>query len=159
MMRQLDEAVVQTIALSLWLGAAALFVSSVAPAAFAVMPTRTLAGAIVGEVLPAVFYAGMAVGTAVMGLELLAGRSVLWNRGLAATVMLAACVIAQFVIGSRIDRLRVAIGGSLDTLPIGDVRRAAFGRLHGASVALLGLAMLAAAVALVMSMRALHPRT
>jgi Domain of unknown function (DUF4149) len=90
-MRRIDEALVQIVALSLWLGAAGLFVSSVAPAAFAALPTRTLAGAMVGRVLPAVFYAGIAVGIAVAILEVFAGRSVVGRRGLSATVMVVAC--------------------------------------------------------------------
>jgi hypothetical protein len=155
----MDKALVQTVALSLWIGAAALFVSSVAPAAFAVMPTRTLAGALVGGVLPAVFYGGMAVGVAVLVLELLAGRSAARPRALAAAVMLAACLAAQFIIGTRIERLRLAIGGSLESVPADDLRRAAFGRLHGASVALLGVAMLAAVVALVLAARSVQSRT
>jgi hypothetical protein len=157
-MRRIAEALVQAVALSLWLGAAGLFVSSVAPAAFAVLPTRTLAGAIVGRVLPSLFYAGVAVGIMVVVLEVFAGRSVIGRRGLAATAMVVACAIAQFWIGSRIDRLRADIGGSLETLAVADPRRILFGRLHGASVALLGVAMLAAALALVMAMRALQPK-
>jgi hypothetical protein len=159
MIRHVDEAVVQMIVLSLWLGAAALFVSSVAPAAFAVMPTRALAGAIVGRVLPSLFYAGMVVGVAVIALDLIAGRPVASPRSIAAAFMLASCAVAQFIIGARIERLRTAIGGSLESLPIDDVRRVTFGRLHGASVGMLGLAMLVAAVALVSSMRSVQPRT
>jgi hypothetical protein len=150
---------VQTIALSLWLGAAALFVSSVAPAAFAVMPSRALAGALVGRVLPALFYAGIGVGVAVMALEFAAGRPMLRGRSMSGAFVIVACAAAQFVIGTRIDRLRQDIGGSLEGLAADDLRRVAFGRLHGASVALLGVAMLAAVIALILSMRALQPRS
>jgi hypothetical protein len=157
--RRIDEAVLETVALSLWLGAAALFIASVAPAAFAVMPSRTLAGAIVGRVLPSVFYGGMAVGAAVVAFELLARRSLTRARTVSGGIMIAACVVAQFAVGSRIERLRVEIGGPLESLSVGDLRRAAFGRLHGASVALLGVAMLSAFVALVLAVRALQPRS
>ena len=44
--------------LALWLGAAGFFSAAVAPALFAVLPTRTLAGEVVGRVLPVVFYVG-----------------------------------------------------------------------------------------------------
>ena len=158
-MRRIDEGLVQTVALSLWLGATGLFVSSVAPAAFAVLPTRTLAGAIVGRVLPALFYAGIAVGIAVAILEVLAGRSVVGRRGLSATAMVVSCAIAQFWVGSRIARLRIFVGGSLESLAASDPLRIVFGRLHVASVALLGVAMVAAAVALVTAMRALQPKS
>jgi len=51
----------QVVALAAWLGAAALFAASVAPAAFAVLPSRSLAGDVVGRVLPVVFWSGMLV--------------------------------------------------------------------------------------------------
>ena len=44
--------------LSALLGAGILFASVVAPAAFAALPSRSLAGALVGRVLPVVFVAG-----------------------------------------------------------------------------------------------------
>jgi hypothetical protein len=44
--------------LAAWLGAGMLLAAVVAPAAFAVLPSRTLAGALVGRVLPTVFIAG-----------------------------------------------------------------------------------------------------
>jgi hypothetical protein len=68
--------------------------------------------------------------------------------------MVAACGVAQLIVGRRIDRLRADIGGSIESLPVDDARRVAFGRLHGISVAWLGLAMLAAGVALVLAWRA-----
>ena len=52
--------------LVLWLGGAVLFAAAVAPALFAVLPTRTLAGAVVGRVLPVIFYSGMLIGVVVV---------------------------------------------------------------------------------------------
>ena len=69
--------------------------------------------------------------------------------------MIGACAVAQFVISPRIERLRSAIGGPLESLAADDARRAAFGRLHGISVGWLGVAMLAAVVAMVVAGRAL----
>ena len=122
-------------------------------AAFAVLPTRTLAGLLVGRVFPVVFWSGIAVGLVALVLELRApGRSPM--RLSLATVIVLACTIAHVVIGGRIARLREAIGGPLDALPAGDARRALFGRLHGLSVLGLGLAMLAAGILLVLTLRA-----
>jgi hypothetical protein len=42
--------------LAFWLGAAAFFSVALAPVLFAVLPTRTLAGEVVGRVLPGVLY-------------------------------------------------------------------------------------------------------
>jgi uncharacterized protein DUF4149 len=122
-----------------WLGAAILLSASVAPAAFAVLPSRMLAGALVARILPAVFVAGILVGA------LAAALSPTWRRA-AALIMAVSCAAAQFAVGPRIDRLRIAIAGPVDALAATDPRRVAFGRLHGLSVALLGVAMLAALV-------------
>ena len=142
--------VIEVVLLALWLGAAIVVSAAVAPAAFAVLPTRTLAGALVGRVLPVIFYSGIAVGIAVNMLA----RPVL-NRRVAAAVTAVSCAVAQFIITPRIDRIRAEVGGVLENLAPDDARRAAFGRLHGISVAWLGLAMLAAAVALFLAGRSL----
>jgi hypothetical protein len=131
--------------IAFWVGAAILTIAIVTPAAFAVLPTRTLAGSLVGRVLPALFLSGILVGATVAVLAGTAG-----SAGAAVTAALAACacVIAQFVINPRIARMREEIGGPIDVLPLDDARRVAFGLLHGYSVAALGVAMLAAAVSL-----------
>lgn len=145
--------------LALWLGGAVVVSAVVAPALFAVLPTRTLAGAVVGRVLPAIFYSGMLIGALVVVLELTGGGTWSWTgRGMAGVVIVAACGVAQLVISPRIERLRAEIGGSLDSLAPDDARRAAFGRLHGLSVGWLGLAMIAAAIAAFLAARALTQR-
>jgi hypothetical protein len=148
------------VALSLWLGAALLLAAVVAPAAFAALPSRALAGAVVGRVLPAVFVAGIVAGALVAALEL-AGTAAPFGRArlVAAAVLAGACGIAQFVVGPRIHRLREAIGPSIEALAADDARRAAFGRLHGISVAWMGAGMLAALVALVLCVLALRARS
>src|SRR5437899_2098491 len=60
--------VIEVILLALWLGAGIVVSAVVAPAAFAVLPTRTLAGALVGRVLPVIFLSGIAVGAVVIAL-------------------------------------------------------------------------------------------
>ena len=138
-----------------WGGAAILTIAIVTPAAFAVLPTRTLAGSLVGRVLPALFLSGILVGATVAALALSAG-----SRGAAITAALAAvaCAIAQFVINPRIARMREEIGGPIEALPLDDARRVAFGLLHGYSVGGLGAAILAAAVSLGYLLFALRAR-
>lgn len=147
----------ETLLLAVWIGAALLFTIVVAPAAFAVLPTRTLAGALVGRVLPVIFYAGVVIGSLIVLLDII-GRTGAWGRSAAGAVSALACAVAQLVVGTRIDRLRVAIGGPLDALAADDPRRIAFGRLHAISVGWLGLAMVAAIVALTLAVRSLPPR-
>lgn len=147
----------ETLLLAVWIGAALLFTLVVAPAAFAVLPTRTLAGALVGRVLPVIFYAGVVIGSLIVLLDII-GRTGAWGRSAAGAVSALACAVAQLVVGTRIDRLRAAISGPLDALAGDDPRRVAFGRLHAISVGWLGLAMVAAIIALTLAVRALPPR-
>ncbi len=136
--------------LSAWLGAAVLFAAVVAPAAFAVLPSRALAGALVGRVLPVVFITGIVVALVALWLDRAdTGRSLRVRRA-ALVVVALSCAAAQFAVGPRIERVRQEIGGPVEQLPPGDPRRVAFGRLHAASVAWLGLAMVAAATTLVL---------
>lgn len=160
MIARINPSVVEAVVLSLWLGAAALFAVTVAPAAFAVLPSRTLAGAIVGRVLPSILYAAIIAGFAVALLEV-TGRGVsLWRgRGIAALVVIVASAIAQFGIVARIERVRASIPGAIEALATDDARRIAFGRLHAASVGLLGVAMIAAFVGIVLAVRGIEPRS
>jgi hypothetical protein len=147
----------EVVLLTMWMGAALLFVAVVAPAAFLVLPTRTLAGALVARVLPVIFYAGVVIGAMIVILDIMA-RTGAWARTAAGALSALACAVAQLVVGARIDRLREAIGGPLEALAADDPRRAAFGRLHAFSVGWLGVAMLAAIVALAFAVRALRSR-
>ena len=151
--RAMGAGLTSIVVLSLWLGAAIVVTMVVAPAAFAVLPTRSLAGALVGRVLPALFWSGAAVGILVA----LLGRGDGPSRGrlFASLAVTAACLAAQLVVAPRIARLRVDAGVPIDQLAGDDARRIGFGRLHAASVALLGAAALAGAAALFFSVRTL----
>jgi hypothetical protein len=142
--------------LGLWIGAAAaaLMAASVAPAAFAVLPTRALAGALVGRVLPVVFVSGAITGLAAAALALGAGGPFARARVALPAAAAAACLVAQFAIGPRITRLRAEIGPSIEALDASDPRRREFGRLHGISVAWMGAGMLAGGAALVLTLLA-----
>ena len=157
-MTERGSALAIVVATAAWLGAALLFAAVVAPAAFAVLPSRALAGAVVGRVLPVLFWAGLLAGALVAGLSLRGvGAARRWSVASGATMMIA-CAAAQLVVAPRIARLRAAIGPSLEALAADDARRAAFGRLHAVSVGWLGLAMLAAAAALVLASLAARAR-
>ncbi len=147
----------QVVLISLWLGATVLFAAAVAPAAFAALPTRTLAGDLVGRVLPVVFWSGMVLFAAVVLLGVRAdARSRLKPRILAAALGGASCMIAQLVVDSWIERVRARIHGPVDALAVTDPLRIAFGQLHALSVVLLGVAMVCAAVVLGIAVRDLH---
>jgi hypothetical protein len=149
--------IVSVVLLAAWLGAALIVAAVVAPAAFAVLPSRTLAGALVGRVLPVVFWSGIVIGLVVAALAWpMPSRA--WSVG-AALVLAGACAAAQLVVAPRIERVRAGIGGAVDALDPSDPRRQAFGRLHGMSVAWMGVGGLAAAVALVVLVRHLASRS
>jgi len=147
----------ETLLLSVWIGPELLFAAVVAPAAFSILPSRSLAGALVGRVLPVIFYAGVVIGSLIVILDVLS-RTGAWARTAAGAVAALACAVAQLVVGTRIDRLRAAIGVPLEALANDDPRRAAFGKLHAISVGWLGIAMLAAIIALTLAVRASAPR-
>ena len=137
--------------LAAWLGAGILFAAAVAPAAFAVLPSRLLAGAVVGRVLPVLFVSGIAVAALGLVLDRADTGMLPTVRRAALIAVLAACGIAQFGIAPRIERVRSQIDGPIEQLPQGDPRRAAFGRLHAMSIGWLGLAMLGAATTIVLA--------
>lgn len=152
-----ERLVATTVMLSLWVGAGLLFVAVVAPAAFAVLPTRTMAGSIVGRVLPVLLVSGIVVGLVVVVLGARGGPAAGWRLA-GGIVVAAACAVSQLWVGGRIARLREEIGAALETLPPGDPQRALFGQLHALSVAGLGVAGLAALATLVVTLVAMRSR-
>lgn len=150
-------AIVALVLLAVWLGAAALVAAVVAPAAFAVLPSRTLAGALVGRVLPAIFWFGMLVGLASAALTWTPPPRG-WRTG-ATLALAAACAAAQLVVAPRIERVRAQIGGAVEALDPSDPRRQAFGRLHGLSVAWMGVGGLAAIIAVILLARLISARS
>ncbi len=146
--RNQGRALASVILSALWGGAALVVVASVAPAAFRVLPTRTLAGALVGQVLPVLFISGLVVGIVSMMLTPRGAPRMRLRRIGGAGTMLG-CVVAQVIIGPRIAALREKIGPSVEALATTDPLRVEFGRLHGFSVLALGIAMVFALVTLV----------
>jgi len=134
---------VSAIVLAAWIGATLYFSVVVTRAAFAVLPTRTMAGALVGQTLPILFDTGMLVGAILVGAALLSPAGAARTASLAGGVaILALTALARFVILARIARLRAAMPTIIDSLPVTDPSRRAFGQLHAMSVGALGLALL-----------------
>jgi|SRR5215213_6545716 len=135
--------------IALWLGAAVFF-SAVAQSAFAVLPSRELAGAVVNKTLAILNYSGIAVGLILLASSIIktekAGRLKLWIEQGLLLFLTAACAFGQFVIGARLHNIREQIGRPIDELAADDPLRIAFGALHGYSVMILAFAMLAALV-------------
>jgi hypothetical protein len=141
---------VSALMLAAWLGATLYFTVVVTRAAFAVLPTRTLAGALVGQTLPVLFDTGMFVGVVLVASALLSQRGSARTASLFGGIAIAVLTaVARFLILSRIARLRLTMPTAIDSLPLDDPARRAFGQLHALSVGALGLAMLAGIVVVV----------
>lgn len=142
--------------LAAWTGIAVFIAAVVTPAAFAVLPTRALAGALVGRTLPVLFALGIVAGllVAVMNQSMEAGRAATGGA-----IVLAVMCVAALMVEQRLRAMLAAVGAPMESLPASDVRRAAFGRLHGVSVLLLGVAVLGACVAFAVIARGLPIRS
>lgn len=148
----MTRALAAALLVTLWLGAALLAVAVVAPAAFAVLPTRAMAGTMVGGVLPTVFIG--AACTPVLALSIYAPARRVALAVVPTVVAVVAAGLALLVVDPRIAALREVAVIPIDQLAPADPRRALFGVLHAVSVALLGVAMLANAALLAALVRA-----
>jgi Domain of unknown function (DUF4149) len=154
------RALVAVVVASLWMGAALLLIASVAPAAFATIPSQTVAGVLVGRVLSPVFLTGFAGGVALTVAAVQESPS----PGRRAQVLAAVawgltCGVSQFVLAPRIRAIQDAIGGPISGLAADDARRMAFGRLHGTIFGVYLLAILSAAAIVMLAALALRART
>lgn len=122
------------LSLVVWLGGL-IFFPVVAQTAFSVLPTRQLAGSMVGRSLGILHWMGI-----VSGLIFLAGSMLLSRlntgevhafsaRNLLVCIMLALTLISQFGIIPRMDAIRASIG-EIDAAPADLPARLQFDALH-----------------------------
>lgn len=137
-----------------WLGAAIFFSFAVAPSAFAVLPVRESAGALVTRTIGIVNVGGLLVGLLLLATAF-AGRGAAtkraWASEVAALALLAlATCIGHWVISARMAALRLSMGRPIDDVAQNDPLRLAFNNLHGYSVAAMTTAMLAGLAAFIL---------
>jgi hypothetical protein len=140
------------LSLGIWLGGIVLF-AVLAPTAFSVLPTRHLAGSIVGPMLSKLHWIGLISGIIFLISSLSYSRiatgdvHALSARNLLLCIMLVLTLISQFGITSRMAALRSSMG-EIDNVPPSDPARLEFNALHAWStrlevgVLILGLAAL-----------------
>jgi len=140
------------LSLGIWLGGIVLF-AVLAPTAFSVLPTRHLAGSIVGPMLSKLHWIGLISGIIFLISSLSYSRiatgdvHALSARNLLVCIMLVLTLISQFGITSRMAALRSLIR-EIDNVPQSDPARLEFNALHAWStrlevgVLILGLAAL-----------------
>jgi len=150
---------IRLILVACWLGAALFFSVVVAPAAFGVLRSFALpnaseiAGAIVNRSLGVVNVSGFVIGSIALLSGLLLRNSSsrgLWLilQSISLLTVTIATGVGHWIIASRIHALRVASQLRIDQLAADDPTKIAFDNLHGYSVQALGIAMIAALVAI-----------
>jgi Domain of unknown function (DUF4149) len=140
------------LSLIVWLGGLIFFAFVLAPSAFSVLPSRHLAGTLVGRSLGALHWMGIVSGIIFLASSIVYSRltkgtaHVFAARHLLICLMLALTLVSQFGIIPRMDTLRSSIG-EIDSVPPNNPTRMQFDALHvwstrvESGVFLLGLAV------------------
>lgn len=152
-------AFIEVLLLGVWLGSMIFFSFAVAPSAFAVLPTRELAGAMVTSTIGKVEVLALVIGPLLLLIQAVSVRirssSKLNNvlRSLCVLVMIAAAGLSRLWISPQMISLRAAMGGHIDDVPQGDPLRIQFNDLHQYSVGLMSAAMISGLVVLFLTVR------
>jgi hypothetical protein len=154
---------VRLLLMALWLGGAVFFSATVAPSVFGVLRSRSVvyaneaAGSIVTRTLSILNTGGFIVALLLLASAFLFRRKLKRRVFIAEVISLAVVVIAtgvgQWVIAARMLALRAAMGLPIDDVAADNPLRISFDSLHKLSVAALGLAIIAAAIALLLIAR------
>ncbi|MEY2411908.1 MAG: hypothetical protein QOD84_514 [Acidobacteriaceae bacterium] len=122
------------LSLAVWVGALILF-PVVAEISFSVLPSRHLAGLVVGHSLRALHWMAIVSGIIFLASSLIQNR--LWRgafrvfatQHLLVIAMLGLTLVSQFVVIPRMDAIR-ASSGEISMIPPGDPARLQFDSLH-----------------------------
>jgi uncharacterized membrane protein len=124
------------LALVVWLGGLIFFAFVLAPTLFSVLPSRHLAGSVVGRSLGTLHWMGIISGIVFLLCSLIYNRlsrgtpGALSVRHVLICLMLALTLTSQFGIMPRMDSIRASIGGEIDAAPLDSPARAQFDALH-----------------------------
>jgi hypothetical protein len=144
-----------------WVGGL-IFFPVVAQTAFSVLPTRHLAGLVVGRSLGILHWMGIASGVVFLASSILHNRltsgaaHLFGGRNVLVCLMLGLTVISQFGVIPRMDALRAQIHGEIDSVPVDNPARMQFDALHVWSRRLEGAVLLLGLVAAYLTASALH---
>jgi uncharacterized membrane protein len=123
------------LSLTVWLGGLIFFAFVLAPTAFSVLPSRHLAGTLVGRSLSTLHWMGIFSGVIFLATSILYSRltkgtlQVFALRHVLLCLMLALTLISQCSIIPRMDSLRASIG-EIDSAPPDNPSRMQFDALH-----------------------------
>src|SRR5215813_14139674 len=142
---------VEVLLLGVWLGSMMFFSFAVAPSAFAVLPTREMAGVIVTSTIGKVEVIGLVIGPLLIliGAVKKSRSSAAKSLRIALMISMVMCAaLSRFWISPSMVSLRAAMGGHIDDVPVSDPLRIQFNDLHQYSVALMGIAIVAGLMSL-----------
>jgi hypothetical protein len=149
--------IITLLLMGLWLGAAIFFSAAVAPNVFAVLRgaelpnATTLAGSVVTRLLAIINKGGFEIGLFVLVVSFFTmhGQKLIRQIGevLSVAIMAIMTAIGHWVIAARMATLRAAMQLPIDQIAPTDTRRLEFDTLHRYSVAMLGVAIVAALIA------------
>jgi hypothetical protein len=154
----------ETLLLSLWLGSMIFFSFAVAPSAFAVLPSRELAGRMVTSTIGKVEMIGLVIGPLLILIQAAMWRgshsrkTIKIVKTLLMLVMIAAAALSHFWISPAMVSLRASMGVPIDEVALNDPVRNSFNNLHQYSLALMSTAMLAGLVVLFLTVRSSRSR-
>lgn len=137
--------------IALWLGGALLFIG-VAQGAFAVLPTRELAGMVVSRTLMIVNFSGLIIAVLLLVASFLIKRPDvkpiwIWAERIFLILVAAAGAVGQFVIALYLSMIRNQFGGKpIDEIALEDPLRIQFNTWHQYSVWVLMAGMIAALI-------------
>lgn len=147
---------VRLLLIGLWLGAAVFFSFAVAPVAFRTLSDREIAGAIVQRTLAIITRSSFWIGLFLIVSGFFYYKRVALKKFVTEISSLALLVVSsvlQFAIMVKMDVLREQIARPIDELAQTDPLRVAFNSLHGYSVIVLTVGMIAAVVAFLLIAR------
>ncbi len=138
---------VRLLLVALWLGAACFFIA-VAQSAFAVLPSRELAGSVVSRTLMVLNLSGLVLGSILLLTSFIKQSEInrfrIWAERFLLLILVAACAVGQFVIGLWLSFIRAQIGRPIDEVAANDPLKIQFNTLHQYSVWVLMAGMIAA---------------
>jgi uncharacterized protein DUF4149 len=118
-----------------WFGGLIFFAFVVAPSAFSVVPTRHMAGSLVGRTLAALHWMGIVSGIVYLICSLLISRLTsgelhpFATRNIVIVLMLILTLISQFAISPKMHAIRSSVV-EIDNVPVTDPARVEFNALH-----------------------------
>jgi hypothetical protein len=142
------------------------FSFAVAPSAFAVLPTREMAGVMVTSSIGKLEMIGIALGILLLVIHAANWRRRATNRALGILhallllVMIGSAALSRFWISPAMVSLRGQMGGRIDDVAVTDPLRVQFNDLHQYSVGLMSAAMISGLIVLFLTVRSwLKPQT